>query len=216
MSQSAVSIADAPRSAEQLSGLGRFNLRRLAEDLGLFVNEAAKGAFMNGSNQQMGQAVFEGLTKFDAEAGKGAGTAEPKRTPVNKTKATTTPKETPAASTLAADTEQPTVGVKEILGALNALQMLMDALAERQDALENEQGTTNALVAGTNRLLVTNLVLNLMLAEEVMKGGPGRKDVLEAAVSDTAGVVEILKELDPNLVPEETEEEEEAGTEAGN
>jgi hypothetical protein len=214
MSQSAVSITDAPRDLEKLQALGRFNLRRLAEELGVFKDEATKGAFMNGTNPQMGQAVYEALVKFDAESGKASAPAAAKRTPVTNGK-TSKPKETetPAASTPSA---APAAGIQELLGAINGLKDAIGELAERLENVEGYQETTNAMVSGTNRLLVTQLVLNLMLAEEVMKGGPGRRDVLEAAISDTEGVITTLRELDPDLVPDAAEAEEEEETETGN
>ncbi len=213
MSQSAVSITDAPRDLEKLQALGRFNLRRLAEELGVFKDEATKGAFMNGTNPQMGQAVYEALVKFDAESGKASAPAAAKRTPVTNGKTSKPPKETetPAASTPGA---APTAGIQELLAAIGGLKEVVEGLSERLDGIEAGQETTNAMVSGTNRLLVTSLTLNLMLAEEVMKAP--RNAVLQDAVADTEGVIATLRELDPNLVPDEAEAEEEEETETGN
>lgn len=213
MSQSAVSVTDAPRDLDKLKALGRFNLRRLAEELGVFSTEAAKGAFMNGTNEQMGQAVYEALMKLDGESGKAAPAAAGKRTPVTNGK-TSKPKETETTTAAPAASSAPAAGVQELLAAISGLKESVDSLSERLENLEAGQENANALVSGTNRLLVTGLVLNLMLAEEVLKGG--RKDIIEAAVADSEGLIESLRELDPNLVPEEGEEEEEESTETGN
>lgn len=65
----AYTIESAPREQEKLANIGRFQLRRLAEELGLLNTEQKKNAFMSGTPSEMAQAVSMALRTRDASGG---------------------------------------------------------------------------------------------------------------------------------------------------
>lgn len=69
MTMSAVTVATASRDPEVLAQSGRFQLRRLAEQLDMWPDEAAKTAFMSLSNAAMAQTVAAKLKEEDAKGG---------------------------------------------------------------------------------------------------------------------------------------------------
>lgn len=65
----AYTVESAPREQEKLANIGRFQLRRLAEELGLLNTEQKKNAFMSGTPSEMAQAVSMALRTRDASGG---------------------------------------------------------------------------------------------------------------------------------------------------
>lgn len=65
---STITIDSAPREPEKLANIGRFQLRRLAETLGLLVDENKKNAFMSSTPTEMSQVVSMALKNRDGGA----------------------------------------------------------------------------------------------------------------------------------------------------
>lgn len=57
----AYTVESAPREPEKLANIGRFQLRRLGDELGLLNTEQKKNAFMSGTPAEMAQAVSAAL-----------------------------------------------------------------------------------------------------------------------------------------------------------
>lgn len=79
----AMNVATAPRDLEKLIEANRFNLRMLAEELGLYdsADVNARNAWLKQTIEVQAERVLKGLQKNDKKGGK---KPEPERTPVNK------------------------------------------------------------------------------------------------------------------------------------
>lgn len=208
MSQSALTTQNAPRDPEELSKVGRFNLRYLAEQIGIFTDEASKGRFMNGSNKEMAQAIAMHLQAIDQ--GNGAAmvvqapmavptVAQPvQRSPSNDAARTPVAQEpVRTAAAVPGPTEMLLIQLGKILDKVtevdNRIDEYVNAVQELSDKVEDLTG----VLKGNSRLASLQTSLTLMLAEQVLQAP--RKDVLGAAFNDretTATLVADLKKLD--------------------
>ena len=65
MTTTKTSVATAPRDLEALKKQGRFNLRCLAEELGVFSNEQSKSSFMSMAHDAQAENIFKMLKDVD-------------------------------------------------------------------------------------------------------------------------------------------------------
>lgn len=175
---SKASPASAPRDKEGLVRLGRFQLRALANELGLLTSEESKNAFMAMSVDEQAGAVLDALKLQDKGGGGSAPAAaapaeKPKRTPVS---ASAMKESAPAASDSGAGNGVVLEGIKNVLEDVKLLHDKIDVLNERAEKAE-----AVAAVA---------INLSLMLAEQVLGGG--RPEVLGMAIEDLADTVKAL------------------------
>ena len=173
----------APRNASELARTGRLNLRNLAEDLGLFTDEVTKAKFSNLPTVEYAELVSAKLRELDGD--KSRSTAAPEacavRTPAVRVR---TPRAAaPAVAPPNRDADPP------LAEAVQELTRAVERLTDRVEDLEQSAG-------GTNRLIATALVVELMLAEELL--GQGRDRVLGLASTNVPGVVELLQRLATN------------------
>lgn len=178
---SKASPASAPRDKEGLVRLGRFQLRALANELGLLTSEESKNAFMAMSVDEQAGAVLDALKLQDKGGGGSAPAAaapaeKPKRTPVS---ASAMKESAPAASDGGAGNGVVLEGIKNILEDVKLLHDKIDVLNERAEKAE-----AVAAVA---------INLSLMLAEQVLGGG--RPEVLGMAIEDLADTVKALSSV---------------------
>lgn len=178
---SKASPASAPRDKEGLVRLGRFQLRALANELGLLTSEESKNAFMAMSVDEQAGAVLDALKLQDKGGGGSAPAAaapaeKPKRTPVS---ASAMKESAPAASDSGAGNGVVLEGIKNVLEDVKLLHDKIDVLNERAEKAE-----AVAAVA---------INLSLMLAEQVLGGG--RPEVLGMAIEDLADTVKALSSV---------------------
>lgn len=179
---SKASPASAPRDKEGLVRLGRFQLRALANELGLLTSEESKNAFMAMSVDEQAGAVLDALKLQDKGGGGSAPAAaaapaeKPKRTPVS---ASAMKESAPAAGDSGAGNGLVLEGIKNVLEDVKLLHDKIDVLNERAEKAE-----AVAAVA---------INLSLMLAEQVLGGG--RPDVLGMAIEDLADTAKALSSV---------------------
>jgi hypothetical protein len=149
---SSVTIQTAPRDTEQLSQIGRFQLRRLAEQLGMLADDTARQAFMGGSNTLMAEALVVKLKEYDK--GNNGTAAAPARAPVTTPATTNAGTVAPAAQTPAATApkRQPrtedSAPADDTEAALRVIGALTD-LTHQVDGLTKQIGETNRLAGET-------------------------------------------------------------------
>jgi hypothetical protein len=203
MNTSALTIKNAPRDPNELAKIGRFNLRRIAEELGLFTDEASKARFMAGKNTDMAQALAVHLQQLDQNGG------APVVQPPNLTVVPNTPAPQRQPSNEAAKAEPApqaqvngNAGVVEaLLKVINAQSKKIDLLTEKVEELVSE---TNAfgeglevvkeVVRGNTRTSVISTALSLSLAEQVLQAP--REEILQSAINDQTTVAALVAALD--------------------
>lgn len=203
MSTSTFNPHNAPRDPNELAKVGRFKLRRLAEEMGMFTDEASKSRFMAGSNNEMAQSLAVHLQAMDSNGG----TAPAVQAPV-----VVAPAQAPVARQPANEAEkidqaeqQVTAGGNQaataLLQAITSLRKEVGDLAEKFDELRSEveaggelQESLRESVRGTNRLSVIATALSLSLAEQVLEAP--RDEVLQAAIGDQSTVAQLVAQLD--------------------
>lgn len=213
MTTTQLSIETAPRDLEALAKQGRFNLRMLAEELGVFGTEASKQSFMGMSSEQQAENLLKLLQERDKPAGKGGGggaaAGAGKRTPTTaKADAAKNGKATGGAATGAGGgTQAAPAGENagKLLEKLDAILKAQEELATRVDELTGAVEQLQSVGAGTNRFVTVAIGLSLKLAEQVLNAGPSQ--VLKAVMDDMPEVEAALAEL----APAEDADEEEAG-----
>jgi hypothetical protein len=218
MTATQISVSTAPREIEGLKKAGRFNLRVLAQELGLFENEAAKTAFMSASNDQQAETVLKYLLEKDGgpkTSGKGGGGAASGRAPSTKNAgkgAATNGKATgePAAGSGGGGT-QATGGAAVGAGAEKILQKLQE-LIEKVDGFQGEiENLNNAVTqlqgisAGTNRFVALSIGLSGQLAQQVL--GAGLEQILDVTLEDMPAVEAAMKRMAPVEEADEAEDE---------
>lgn len=223
MTSTQISIETAPRDLEGLKKVGRFNLRILAQAIGLFETEANKTAFMQATNDQQAETIMKLLQEKDGvskpAAGKGgAGAGAATRSPSTKNAgkaASTAGKATgaPAAGTGGgAGAEGGTgvgAGAAAILASIKELKETVDGF---QASIENLQASVDQLQgisAGTNRFVALSIGLAGKLAEQVM--GASLDQILEVVLEDMPAVEAAMQKMAP--AEEETDDETDAGNE---
>lgn len=204
MSQTQLTPETAPRDAAELAKIGRFNLRMLAEKLGLFSDEATKAAFMSLSNEEQADNCAKALAALDgakAPAGKAGGGTPPRTPQTSKTgpgKAAAAAGGSKVGGTATGSGGGGSVGggenigklmakFEELLTAVNGASSKLDEIGARVGDLENAMGSLQGTVAGNNKLAVVAIGASLKLAEEVLQAGP--EAVLGAVIQDL-GIVE--------------------------
>lgn len=220
MTATQISIDTAPRDLEGLKKVGRFNLRVLAQALGVFSTEAGKAAYMQLDNDAQATAIKKLLDEHfggsKGGAGKTAGTPSG-RTPATKggagktTGASKTSGETTGTTSSGTGGGAPSgEGAAKILAALQAnteevagLRASIDNLAA---AIEQLQGVS----AGTNRFVALSIGLSGKLAEETL--GAPLSQVLEAVMDDMPAVEAAMASMAEGDAPAD-EGESDAGNE---
>src|SRR5690606_8586562 len=202
-----INIDSAPRDLAALTTLGRVALRRLAEQGGLIPDESAKMRFMNGTSAEMAQAVFTMLQMRDQKAAASGAVEEVddqpepaphavQRPPVNGGRTPATRQPVPAArETL--KSAGPAELSAETMAAINRLSAAVEANTNTLQQLVGASNMAFLSVRGTNRLIVIQMALSLLLAEQVLNAGRG--DVLNEAVNDTDSLIKMLEQLGVRL-----------------
>jgi hypothetical protein len=189
-----VNVQTAPRDVESLSKLGRFNLRKLAEELNIFSDEKGQGEFSSGSNQEQAQAIAAALAEADGGGAPAEASSQPIRTPSSKGKTAAKRQASSAA------TKAPAGGAEGLLAAINKQTAMLEEVKEAIEALTEEVAESNVRISGNNRLVSIACSACLTLAEEVCQAP--KAEVLKASIEDTTTLEALMEEL-------ETGEEEE-------
>lgn len=197
MTTTQVTAQSAPRDTEGLSKLGRFNLRILAQEIGMFDSEANKGAFMSLNSEGQVKAVQAKLAELD-----GATASTPARTPSNKgakggakAAANGAAAATPAASQAAPAAGAAPAGAAsaQLLAKLDAMASAVEGLREEVSNLAGQLAQTQSMTAANNRFVTVAIGLSLKLAEQVLEAGA--EQVLGAVIDDMPMVEQALSSL---------------------
>ncbi len=222
MTTTQITVDTAPRDLEGLKKIGRFNLRLVAQQLGVFATEAAKAAFMQQPNDAQAETVkklldahFGTKTTGSGGGGKAAGTGRQPSTK-NAGKATTVTTTAEPAAEEAASTSSGSGGKAAGGGGgenaaklLAAIQGIRDDYAGLREAVENLTASINQLQgisAGTNRFVAMSIGLTGKLAEQVL--GAPLEQVLEVVVDDMPAVENAMRSMPGADEAEEGGEEE--------
>lgn len=197
MTTAATTVATAPRAIDGLIELGRFGLRTLAVELGMFEDATFKMSFQSMSAQEQATAILAKLHEVDGTKapGKAAGkaakaTGTPARTPVTTTAAKGADANGKVKSEAAADTSGNASKVLEMLGEIKDS---YDSLLGEIQAMRGELQTTQYNVSGTNLLVTLGISLALQMSENVLSAPA--KDVLAAALDQMNDITPQLQEL---------------------
>lgn len=207
------SIETAPRDLEALKKMGRYNLRVLAEGLGVFATEEAKQSFMSGNNEAQAATVHALITELDRKkngAGAAASSEAVVRQPSNKGSKKKEPANAVAATTTAATTGASAPageGAAKLLAAINELNANYRAMSEKIESLESTVTQLQGISSGTNRFVTVAIGLSLKLVEEVLQA-PGEQ-VLATVLDDLPMVENALLSLRQQTEEEGDDEDEE-------
>ncbi len=214
MTTQQITPENAPRDAEQLSKIGRFHMRTLADQLGVFATNEGKTAFMALSPEGMGQELLRLLTEVDKAKGKAS--AAGVRNPVtSKSKGQSaaagksggeSATATAGGGTQAAGAAVP--GSEKLLALISAQGEAIKELGAQLAALKESVDSASDAIAGSNRLAQLGIVVSLTIAEEFLKAP--REQVLETASDDMASLEAQLQQAWGTGGGEEEEEEEES------
>ena len=197
-----VTPATAPRDHAQLIRLGRFQLRQLAQDVGLMSDEDRKSSFTAHTVDQQAQDVLTALIALDRGAtispAPVAAAAAPVETPPAPPAEKAPSKRTPRNSGGAPAAEVPAQPAAATMVDLSPVVALLDELKSKSlgndvtiaSRLDTTIATLNAISAkvdGLQNILAANLTLGLMLAEQVLGGG--RDEVLGVVLEDMKDVL---------------------------
>lgn len=217
MTTTALTIETAPRDLEALKKIGRFNLRTLANLLGIFESEAAKTSFMQATNDQQSDTIFKLLQERDGvgkASGKGGGAATG-RSPSTKnagkaaTGAAGAGKAAGSAAAGSGGAQGAGAGAEAILKAINELRDEYSGLRESIDNLTASVTALQSISAGTNRFVALSIGLSGKLAEQVLQAPLDQ--VLEAVVEDMSTVEAAMKNMGPAAEDEAEDEGDEEG-----
>lgn len=223
MTSTQVTVETAPRDLEGLKKAGRFNLRVLAQELGLFEKEADKTAFMQASNDQQAETVLKYLLEKDGgpkATGKGGGGVATGRSPSTKNAgkaAGTVSKATGDASAgsggggAAAGSTSVGAGAEKILQKLGELIEKVEGFTASVDNLADRVSHLEGISAGTNRFVALSIGLSGKLAEQVL--GAGLEQILDVTLDDMPAVEAAMKRMAPVEEANEDEDEEEGNAE---
>jgi len=186
MTLAAIDPVNAPRDLQELVRKGRFQIRKLADDLKIIEDPEKRAAFLGRNTEQQAQEVLAALLAHDKGANgvaNGAAAAAPadtgsklKRTPVNKGTVQTNeaPVSTASTGSAAPFSIAPLMeALKETSGKLDAVLSNQAVILER---LENLTGLSG--LATATSLLVGETTLNA-----------SRADILAAAMEDVTMVI---------------------------
>lgn len=164
---------NAPRNHTELAKIGRFQLRQLADELGLFTSEDVKMAYQVLDTKDQAQQVLDALNALD----KGGGGAPPADAPTTKTKRQPkTSEDAPPAG--GGGGSDPRVG------------QVLEVLEAQGKVLTN----ISVQLEGLRALVATSASLTLLVGEQAL--GAGRQEILAAALDDI-GVV--LKQVGDSM-----------------
>lgn len=224
MSNTAMTLATAPRDRELLIKIGRFNARVLAQEGGLFPNEESKTAFMQLSSEKQADELLAMFSRLDGKkpaGGKASGGALPSgRSPANGTKAAGGRKpaeQAPAdpASGAAAARQPATAPAGEattkVLLAIQSLQENYNNIAEALDNLSQQSQMQQSSINKGNSMAVLNIAVMLQIAEEVLHAP--QSQILQMAFEDMPRLTdEVAKYLPADA--SDTADEAEEGNES--
>lgn len=201
-----ISLETAPDNYEDMLKLGRFNLRLLAQALGVFSTEQKKSAFMQSKNEEQ---ATELLALVQAQRGGGK---KPARQPAT-SKAGTTRKPSNAAA--AAETSEPAEDTRAPVndpaasrapataavaaGTSKSLELLK-TVAERCEGMISHTGNVESALAGLqssieslSAAVMFNSALTLMSIEQATAGQMSREDIVSMALEEIPGIKAVLE-----------------------
>lgn len=224
MTATQISVETAPRDLELLKKVGRFNLRVLAQELGLFKSEESKQAFMQATNDQQSDTIYKALMEKDGvspkASGKGGGGAPTGRSPSTKNAgktAGTVGKPAGEAATGAGGGGATSgagavgAGAEKIIQKLQELVEKVDGFQSSIDNLTEAVGQLQGISAGTNRFVALSIGLSAKLAEQVL--GASLDQILDVVLEDMPAVEAAMQKMAP---ADEDGDEEEEGDGEGN
>lgn len=197
MTAASITVETAPRDLAELSKLGRYNQRLLAEQLGMISTADEKAAFLSLSQDKMAEELLSKLQEKDG-GGKKPAKAAVSRTPVTgkaaaTTKAPATRTPNPPAEPNDAATNDAATNAAAVLDMLEEINTNQTTLLDALESLRTEIRTVQTATAGSNRLTMLSISLGMFLAEEVMKA-PGAQ-VLASAYEQLSEIEPLVKEL---------------------
>jgi len=201
-----VNIDAAPRDVATLAKLGRYQLRRLAETLGVFTSEKDMSNFLSEPQENQAQTVQAALARHDANRGTNgaqapmaapAAVAEP--VPATTARRGRQPSNNGANGAATPAPEAVTVpgGVLDlgpIVGAIAEMNTLLAGVSSRLDAVEsavkNGQKETLTQLRAATAVAKVQLGFTGLLAEQVL--GAPRDEILADAVKDGEAFMQKL------------------------
>lgn len=220
MTSTQISVETAPRDLEELKKVGRYNLRVLAQAIGLFETEANKTSFMQASNDQQAETILKLLLEKDGVgkgASKGAGGAATGRAPSTKNAGKAAAGAGKAAGAPAAGTggggeggEGANVGAgaAAILAAIKDLKATYEGIKESIDNLAERVWLLESINKSTNRFVALSIGLSGKLAEQTLSASLDQ--ILEVVLEDMPMVESAMQKVAP-VEEEEADEEADEG-----
>lgn len=205
MTTTQFTVATAPRDAAALEKSGRFNLRVLAQELGIFAANESKQAFLSMDAKTMADTVLQNLLAVDGKkpsngAAVAAGGAA-KRQPSNSGSKRGTA--TAAAASNEGSSAQAGAGAEKLLAAIQQNSEALQGVREAVEVMSETLAGLTGHIAGTNKLVALDIQLALTMAEQVLNAPPVQ--VLAAAIEDLGGIEPQLRDLVGGGEPDEEE-----------
>lgn len=207
MTTTQLSIETASRDPEALEKEGRFNLRQLAQALGIFETAEGKSAFMSLDNKQQAAEIARLLKEADKKKAGGGGGGTPVRTPSTKNAGGKGGAgKAGAGAAGAASSQNESASSSGSAGGeggnatklIAAIERLTAGFAELKESVDQNTAALAELQgvsAATNRFTTVAIGCSLKLAEEVMQASPAQ--VLQVVMEDMSVVEDSLRSLAP-------------------
>lgn len=198
MTTAASTATNAPRDLESLQRLGRYQLRKLAQDIGMCGTTEETTSLMSYSNQEVAAKIFEQLQELDGGAKASDKKDEVVRHPVTRGRPSAASKAAAAAAAAAAeggaDAAPSGSGPSTDLSArLDRLLATAEANARKLEELFDSIDNLTQVSSGNTRLTAVAINMSLILAEQSLGvGGDATIGVLQEAV-------DRLEEFEPTL-----------------
>ena len=215
-----INLENAPNDYESMLKLGRFNLRLLAQELGVFATEKDKAAFMQLKNEEQ---ATELLNLVQAKRGGGKKPAAARQPATGKTGAAAARKPATAAASEPAETEARTPvndpaaarspATAAVAAGASKTMELLKTISERCEGMsglaENVEGSLGGMQSSIEALSVAvmfNSALTLLSLEQAAAGQMSREEIVSMALEEIPGIKTILEANTPGSEEEELEQ----------
>jgi hypothetical protein len=200
-----ICLETAPDNYEDMLKLGRFNLRLLAQELGVFASEKNKASFMQLKNEDQATELVSLVQQARGGGGKKPAARQPA---TGKTGATKKPgaaaTSAPAEETTRAPVTDPAASrapatAAAAAGASKSLELLK-VISERCEGMiglaGNVEGALSGLQSSIESLsaaVMFNSSLTLLSLEQAAAGQMSREDIISMALEEIPGIKTILE-----------------------
>jgi len=210
-----INLENAPNDYDGMLKLGRFNLRLLAQELGVFATEKDKAAFMQLKNEEQ---ATELLSLVQSKRGGGKKPAASRQPATGKAGAATARK--PAAAAEPEETEARTPvtdpaaarspATAAVAAGASKTMELLKTISERCEGMsglaENVEGSLGGMQSSIEALSVAvmfNSALTLLSLEQAAAGQMSREEIVSMALEEIPGIKTILEANTPGGEDEE-------------